>query len=37
VPLGGIVLLDLSMPGIGGRETLNLIKADRARCDRSPW
>jgi two-component system response regulator len=26
----GIVLLDLNMPGIGGRETLNLIKADRA-------
>jgi CheY-like chemotaxis protein len=25
----GIVLLDLNMPGIGGRETLNLIKADR--------
>ena len=26
----GIVLLDLNMPGIGGRETLDLIKADRA-------
>jgi CheY-like chemotaxis protein len=26
----GIVLLDLNMPGIGGRETLNLIKADHA-------
>jgi CheY-like chemotaxis protein len=26
----GIVLLDLNMPGIGGRETLNIIKADRA-------
>jgi CheY-like chemotaxis protein len=25
----GVVLLDLNMPGIGGRETLNLIKADR--------
>ena len=25
----GIVLLDLNMPGIGGRETLHLIKADR--------
>jgi CheY-like chemotaxis protein len=25
----GIVLLDLNMPGIGGRETLSLIKADR--------
>lgn len=26
----GVVLLDLNMPGIGGRETLKLIKADRA-------
>jgi CheY-like chemotaxis protein len=26
----GIVLLDLNMPGMGGRETLNLIKADSA-------
>jgi CheY-like chemotaxis protein len=26
----GIVLLDLNMPGIGGRETLNLIKADHS-------
>lgn len=29
-PQTGIVLLDLNMPGIGGRETLNQIKADRA-------
>jgi CheY-like chemotaxis protein len=29
-PEPGIVLLDLNMPGIGGRETLDLIKADRA-------
>ena len=28
-PQTGIVLLDLNMPGMGGRETLNQIKADR--------
>jgi two-component system, response regulator len=28
-PETGIVLLDLNMPGMGGRETLNQIKADR--------
>lgn len=30
LPRPGIVLLDLNMPGIGGRETLRIIRADPA-------